>query len=70
MGIPLEVKQSDLTQKQHAFLSFASVEYVNDEREFQIRLHGGEVKNSERPGSVKSNARNQLKDPRTLKRKT
>ena len=70
MGIPLTTTQKDLTQKQHAFLSFASAEYVNDEREFQILLHGGEVKDSERSGSVKGNARKQLKDPRLLERKT
>jgi len=70
MGIPLEVKQSDLTQKQHAFISFASSEYVNEERKFQILIHGGKPTEDESPGSVKGNAKRRKVDPRTVKRKT
>ena len=70
MGIPLEGTQKDLTQKQHAFLSFASSEYVNEERRFQILIHGGEVKEDESPGSVRGNAQKRKIDPRDVKRKT
>jgi hypothetical protein len=70
MGIPLEVKQSDLTQKQHAFISFASSEYVNEERKFQILIHGGKPTEDESPGSVRDNAKRRKVDPRTVTRKT
>jgi hypothetical protein len=70
MGVPLETRQKDLTQKQHTFLSFASVEFVNDEREFQVLLHGGKPTEDESPGSVRDNAKRRKVDPRTVTRKT
>ena len=70
MGTPLIHLQRDATQAQSFFLQLALKRYVDEERDFQIALHGGEPsKQSTRPGSVKDNARNKVKDPRTVKRK-
>ena len=73
MGNPIApnaTNQRDCTQVQQVFLQFALVEYTNEEREFQVLIHGGKPTNpTERPDSVKGRARSKLKDPRTIKRK-
>ncbi len=68
MGTPIISTQKDATSKQQAFLQYALVEYIDEERDFQIMLHGG--KSTRKPrGGVREHARKRLKDPRKLKRK-
>ncbi len=71
MGTPISpnaTNQRDLTEYQRAFLNLALVEYVDEERDFQIQLHGG--KSTRRPrGGVRDRAKSKLKDPRKIKRK-
>ena len=45
------------------------MEYTNEEREFQILLHGGEPSKSQSKQGVEDHARKKLVDPRTVKRK-
>ena len=54
MGTPIfpAKSQGELTVKQQVFLDFATVEYVNDERDFQVQLHGGK---SNRHSAANSN---------------
>lgn len=70
MGTPLIAKQSDATAKQYAFINYGMVEFVEEERNFQILLHGGKPSETSRPGTVQDVSKKKLKDPRKLKMKT
>jgi hypothetical protein len=62
--------QQTLTPFQQAFISIALVELTNEERKFQILIHGGKPTEDESPGSVRDNAKRRKVDPRTVTRKT
>jgi hypothetical protein len=66
-GTPIVKTQREATAKQTVFLYNACTEFVNEERDFLIRLLGGKS-NYERSSSVRENAKKRLVDPREIKR--
>lgn len=66
-GTPIVKTQREATAKQIVFLHNACTEFVNEERDFWIRLLGGKS-DYERGSSVRENGKKRLVDPREMKR--
>lgn len=63
-GTPLAYKQSDLTEIQRVFLEQATIEHINEERDFQLRLMGYDpVKAGMKNSDVREEALKQIKRP-------
>lgn len=65
MGTPIVTSLSEATEKQRIFLELACMEYVIEEREFQIRLHGGKPQRND--NSVREAGLKALKHPGDIK---
>jgi hypothetical protein len=65
MNTPIVTSLSEATEKQRVFLELACIEYVIEEREFQIRLHGGKPQRHD--NSVREAGLKVLKNPEGIK---
>lgn len=63
-GVPLVSKQSDMTECQRVFVENGIVDYINEEREFWIKLMGAETKGKAGNNrDLKQRALHELKHP-------